>query len=443
MPDQYSYPRTEAPDIINGTSPSVNEIIAASPSYIVRKGTSIILIILTLIVAGMWFINYPDTLQGTVTLTTTPLPIRLKSSGGGRLLQLFVKEGATIVKDQPVAELENNTGYHIVQLLAQVAGNTLEALEQVDITRLNSIAHTEMQSLGDAQPIYNSLLDAISTYTLVNSHHIYNNRSASLRSQIGRYQSISAISDKEKAMVREELKQADERFLANEQLYKDKVISRQEYFDEAARLRQKKLVLEQQEQTTLQNNISIAEHNKQMMEIRYEASEKETNLSIRIREQVRNLQNFVQGWKLKYLLVAPYDGTVHFPRPLQLNEPVNAGDELCTVVPLSFKYVAYAILPAGGAGKIKPGQAVHLLLDKFPHNEYGYLVGRVSGIAPLPQQNKEGATYRVAIALPDTLTTTYKRPLVFNAEMTGTARIITKKRNLLQRLVAGMAAFDQ
>src|SRR5215217_5143989 len=173
MPDQYIPDGTEVPsaetvrDITIETSSSVNEIISAAPSYMVRKGTSIILLILVLIIAGMWFINYPDTLQGAVTLTTTPLPIKLKSGGGGRLLQLFVKEGETIAKDQPIAELENNTGYHRVQQLTQFADHTLNALELADVARLNIIAHTEMQSLGDAQPIYNSLLDAISAYTLV------------------------------------------------------------------------------------------------------------------------------------------------------------------------------------------------------------------------------------------------------------------------------------
>ena len=45
--------------------------------------------------------------------------------------------------------------------------------------------------------------------------------------------------------------------------------------------------------------------------------------------------------------------------------------------------------------------------------------------------------------LPCTLLTSYKKQIPFNPEMTATARIITKDRNLLQRLVAGVGKMDK
>ncbi len=41
------------------------------------------------------------------------------------------------------------------------------------------------------------------------------------------------------------------------------------------------------------------------------------------------------------------------------------------------------------------------------------------------------------VAFPDSLITSYGRTVPFGGEMTGKARIITKDRNLLQRLVSG------
>ncbi|MFA6150307.1 MAG: hypothetical protein WC716_03235 [Chitinophagaceae bacterium] len=51
--------------------------------------------------------------------------------------------------------------------------------------------------------------------------------------------------------------------------------------------------------------------------------------------------------------------------------------------------------------------------------------------------------YRIYVQLPDTLITSYNKKIPFNPEMTATARIITKDRNLLQRLVAGVAKMDK
>ncbi len=432
-------------------SSAVQEIISANPGYFVRKGTIIIFAILCVIIAGMYFIRYPDMLEGAATLTTDPLPIRLKSSTGGRIQKLFVVEDAVVLKDQPIAELENSTGYDKAQQLSAIADSTLTALERKDINGLSVIGHTTLSSLGEGQGIFNNLVDAISSYVLVQNQHIYAKRSAGLQSQTARYQSMSSIGNKEKALIMEELRQADERFKANEKLYNDKVISRQEYFDEAAKLRQKKLALEQQTRSALQNSASIADNNKQQADIAYEQTEKEASQLAAIRGQVRNLQNFVQSWKLKYLLYAPYKGKMHFLRPLQVNETINAGEEIGAVVPANFSYIAYVNIPAQGSGKIKQGQKAHLMLDQFPYNEYGYLEGRVGSISVLPQTadnssslgTQKSAVYRVSIVLPDTLVTSYHRKVSFNPEMTAQARIITKDRNLLQRLLSGFAGLDR
>ena len=424
-------------------SSSVQEIISRKPGYLVRKGTNIVFAILCLIVAGMWFIKYPDILEGQLVLTTDPLPIKLKSQTGGRLFRLLVKDNELLSEHQPIAELENTTGFENAILLEGIADTVLKALQRNDIAQLNGIAHTEYQSLGEAQGIYNTLVDAVDAYVLQHTQRIYAKRSSNLQTQIRSYQTLSSITSKEQKMIDEELAQADERFKSNEQLYKDKVISRQEYHEEAARLRQKKLALENQRRAGVQNNIAIAGNDKQMLDMRYEQEEKENEQSMAIRTQIRNLQNFVQTWKQKYLLFAPYDGKVHFSRPLQINENIDAGEEVFAIVPTHFHNIAFVNLPIQGTGKIQAGQTAHLLLDQFPYNEYGYLKGTVGSISALPQVGKGSAYYRISITLPDSLVTSYHRPVPFKAEMTGTARIITKDRNLLRRLISGFAKLDK
>ena len=92
-PQQLRVPTSQAIE----ASSSVQEIISSKPGYLVRKGTSIVFVILCLIVAGMWFIKYPDILEGQLVLTTDPLPIKLKSPTGGRLFRLFVKDNELLI----------------------------------------------------------------------------------------------------------------------------------------------------------------------------------------------------------------------------------------------------------------------------------------------------------------------------------------------------------
>ena len=75
----------------------------------------------------------------------------------------------------------------------------------------------------------------------------------------------------------------------------------------------------------------MGDNSRQLLEIQYDKTEKERSLQVAIQESVRNLQNYIQTWKRQYLLAAPYNGTLHYLRPLQLNEVAAAGDMLFTV----------------------------------------------------------------------------------------------------------------
>lgn len=433
-------------------SSSVQEIVSANPGYLVQKGTVIIMGIIILLILGSWFIKYPDTLEGTATITTDPLPIKLKSVSGGRITQLLIKEGTIVTQNTPIAEIENPTGYENILPLQNTVDHVNQLLQTNNDAGIETLINTPLQSLGDAQNYYNQLLQQLSTRTLLHKEQLYNKRTQNLQQQNSNLRSIQQISVQEKTIIEEELKQADDRFKANEKLYKDRVISKQEYYDEAAKLRAKKLQLQQQNRTTIQNNVSSGENNKQMLEMQYEREEKERTLTIGIQEALRNITNYIQVWQQHYLIIAPYDGTIQYLRPLQINEPTNTGEELFAIVPNKSSYLAVIMIPANGIGKVQIGQKVHLLLDNFPYNEYGFLEGKIIKRSTLPETSKsntangqaqQGAMYRIYVQLPDTLVTSYHKKIPFNPEMTATARIITKDRNLLQRLIAGVAKMEK
>ncbi len=184
-------------------------------------------------------------------------------------------------------------------------------------------------------------------------------------------------------------------------LFDSNVIAKQEYFEEAARLRQKKMSLEQQRLSRVQTIISIGENNKQMFELQFEKKQKESEATANVLETIRNLANFIQNWKLKYLISAPFRGQISSIRPLQTNDVVMSQEDIYTIVPNTHHFLSYADIPDVGAGKIKPGQDVHILLNDFPPNEYGFIKATVSRISSVSESVNSVNMHKVYIQVPD------------------------------------------
>lgn len=81
---------------------------------------------------------------------------------------------------------------------------------------------------------------------------------------------------------------------------------------------------------------------------------------------------------------------------------------------------------------------VNIKLHDYPYDEYGLLVGRVTSLSKSTSQittpNGSVNIYRVHIGLPQGLTTNFGYTLNPNLETKGTAEIITKPRQLIERL---------
>jgi multidrug resistance efflux pump len=428
-------------------SPETSEIMERMPNRFLRQGLLAVFFVLLLLTTISVLVKYPDTLEGQMVLSSDPLPVQLKAPSGGRIVQLQVRDGAHINKGEVICEMENTTGYENIQRLQTIADSLLNALQHEDTHTLENLAQLNLPSLGEAQPLYNQLMQQVTAWLLLQQQHIYDKRMSSLHQQNQYYQQLNQIGRTESQLISHQLTEARERFEACQQLYADKVISRQEYLDETDRLRQKQLALQQQLRNSEQNALSISSNERQLMETGYERTTREQDLVVNIRNQVRNLQSFISDWQLKKLVIAPYAGKIGFLQPVQVNGQVNATEALFTIVPTTAHYTAYALLPAAGIGKIMKGQQVHLLLDHYPYNEFGYLQGAVQSLSSLPQPISNNGTnpplYRISIQLPDSLVTTYHERIPFTAEMSGTARIITRDQSLLQRLVSGLARFNK
>jgi hypothetical protein len=101
------------------------------------------------------------------------------------------------------------------------------------------------------------------------------------------------------------------------------------------------------------------------------------------------------------------------------------------IVPLQGqRYVATALVPAAGSGKIQPGQPVIINLDSYPQAEFGNISGKVAS-RPLPAA---GNRVKVMIALDNSLVTSYHKKLDLYKQEQGRAEIITTRKRLIRRI---------
>ena len=103
MPNHKTH--TETNSRINEIrSDEVQEILSHVPNWMIRWGITLIFALIILLVGLSWIIKYPDTIQGSLILTTKEPPIELVSKSSGQISHLFVPNNYQIKKDNYTLE---------------------------------------------------------------------------------------------------------------------------------------------------------------------------------------------------------------------------------------------------------------------------------------------------------------------------------------------------
>ena len=101
-------------------SEEVNEILSRVPNWMIRKGNSLFLSLILLLLFSSWIIKYPDIVTSEALITN-----EIKSQKGiakinGKLDSIFVKKNQQIIKKQIVGTIENSANFSDVLLLKSI-----------------------------------------------------------------------------------------------------------------------------------------------------------------------------------------------------------------------------------------------------------------------------------------------------------------------------------
>lgn len=410
-------------------SDEVQEILTSVPSWMIRWGISLIFIILMTCFVLSYFIKYPDVIRGSVTLTTVTPPVKLVPKINGEIDHLYVVDNQLVEAGEIIAQIRNPLDKEAISYLQEFVLKVQEGLQDEFKQPVNFVETNAV--FGAVQNDYNELIKAIADYRFTLNNGQYQTRKNILEKQILNYRQLSQINAKQIDYADQNFNLATENYESNKGLYQKNIISKVEFYEQEMTYTRVKNEIENLKKNQVQNAITLTDYERQLNELEIEFLTKKMNLTKTIETRLNNIRNEINNWEETFVMTAPISGRVNFIAPIVENQFVSSGKELFAIVPAnSDALIGYIQVDKTGYGKVEVGQAVKIKFDNFPSAEYGQVLGEVTHISQLPNEEK----YLISISLNKGLETTYKKELTYSPEMTGQADIITEDLRILDRI---------
>jgi len=409
-------------------SEEYQEVLGASPSWLLRAGITVILLVIVILLIGSWFFKYPDVLNSQIVILTENPPVQLKAYSSGKLTHIFYSENQSVQKDSIVAVIENTANLNDIFLISSI----LDTLSDMKYFPENIGVN-----LGELQESWSGLVRIISSYRNFTDLDFYEQKNESLASQINYHNKYySGLINQIKIMEKEnELTLIQ--FERDKSLYQDGVIAKVDFEKSEQTYLQQKRSYESSKTSLISTQMQINQLRQQILDNNIQKANEIKTYEIQIEEALQGFKSQLAKWKQSYLIVSPIDGQVSFNKIWFVNQSISAGDLVVTIIPkVEMRIIGKADIPSTGIGKVKPGQTVNIKLDNYPFMEFGMIKAKIKNISLVPISTEQGIFYTAEIELNDSvLTTNYNKSIPFSQNMTGTAEIMTDDVRLLERFL--------
>ena len=415
------------PKIEQIRSDEVQEIISAVPSWMIRWGITLIFALIVMLIGLSWFIKYPDIIFGNTTLTTIEPPVKLVVKNAGKITNLLIVDGTTVEKNQVIAEMENPLTQEGIGFLNNYL---LEIRDYLSNKDLELPTTNENFIFGVMQTTFNDLQKNIKDLQELKQNNFSVQKINNLKSKIAQYKKLVQISFSQLELLKQELKNGEDKYKAETQLYEKGYIAKMEFYKEETLLRQKQMDLENLKKSATEQQITLINLQQELNDAEFQYQESERTLINNIQANILEIENGIENWQQNYSFIAPVSGKLVWLEKIHQNQFIEVGKPLFAITTNNEKFIALATIPATGFGKIKIGQTARIKLNNYPTYEFGHLEGVVSKLTEIPNES----TYQVEITLSNGMTSSYNKLLTFTPEMTGTVEIVTDELRVIQRI---------
>lgn len=408
-------------------SEEVQEILTKIPHWLIRFGSFVILMLLLLVFFISWLVKYPDVITSPIVITTNIPPEKLIAKTSGKIETILIADMQNVTQNTPLAVIENSANYKDVFLLKSIV-DTINLEKQVfPFDKFNNVRLGEIEqsfALFQREYIANSLNEKLQPFKVETTAQTFEQRQLQERLQL--LISQKSINESELQIGKNDLNRY-------EGLYKKGVIATQEIE------RQRLIYLQSQKNyksllsSISQLKSSINELNRSSKTTKINENKENVVLQRNVIQSFYQLKKAIKDWDLQYVFRTSINGKVSFMQIWSINQVINSGENMFSIIPSTENgYLGKVKAVAQNSGKMKIGQNVNIRLANYPDREFGIVKGKVKSISLTP--DKEG-NFLLDISLPEGLTTSYKKEIQFQQEMSGTADVITEDLRLIERLL--------
>lgn len=202
-------------------SEEVQEILGTPPTWLVRWGTTVAFVFFLVLLWAAYWIRYPDTVGGTITVNSTEPPRKLYTPGPGYIARVLVRNEQNVDSGQVLLALrtKDNSGVDDVMRLE----DAMSTVKKLDESSLLAFEPPRNLLLGDMQEIFDEFIEKQTSYrqkrgnrgvSSSGNQRELNQRIAELEKEIGQKQ-------REKIRLQDQLESLGEMFAREQKLYQD------------------------------------------------------------------------------------------------------------------------------------------------------------------------------------------------------------------------------
>lgn len=410
-------------------SEQFHEILSTPPNALLRWGSTVCAAVIGLLLAGSCLIKYPEVVNCQVVITSSNPPVWMVAKSTGKLQALNVGDHQTVKAGEIVAVLENTAKTEdVITLEKQLDGIHPETFSPIRLSVPNE------EALGDVQSSYTQLLKAVADYNNFLENNVYERKIATGKAQLASYDAyVRSMSQQQR--ISDSRQDLTAKTLAREKaLYRQGLISRQEYEEAQQALLAGNLNKEQITSTLRETDVSIAQLRHTINELETQQNQERNRMLTDVQSALHQTRTAIREWRQRYLLISPVNGRLAYNDYWKTNQNVTEGSQVFSVVNNEQgRRIAKLKVPLRGAGRIKPGQPVNIHLDAYPYLEFGFIKGEVESLSTM---YADDGTYTATVSLPTGLTTTYRKTIPVEGDLSGTAEVITQNMSLAARLIS-------
>lgn len=411
---------------LNERSEAAEEIISRRPGFLIRHGSLIFLAILLLLAGACWLIKYPDHVPASARLTSINAPKKVICHTEGKLIKLLVKENDHVSSNAVIGFIESTADHTSVLLLDRSADEISALLAADNSASLERYFKNPDPKLGELQDAHQAFFLAYNNFKSYIPGGFYFQKKQALQTELGYLEALRQNLLQQQLINEKDIALSQQTFEMNETLRKDKVISENAYREERSRLLNKQMSVPAIQASIIQNDMLRNTKKTELMEIDQSIFQQKSLFQ----QSLNTLKSRISEWKMKYLLIAPVEGTVSFSSFFQENQQLNQHETICYITPSNTTYYAELYIPQHNFGKVADGQKVQLKFHAYPEAEFGQIYGNINFISRIPSDSG----YLARVILPAGLTTTYNKKIRYSEGLTADADIIIQQVPLYRKI---------